>query len=120
MRHPKGADGKPNRSLPKRDQVYESSVIAARYLCGYLTESSQLRSMLAAGDHSFRPLWVAPRLSQASGVNCRRLRRVRHAWHVTAALAQGSRPTLPVWWRDRKERLAVLALIRSPALAHAP
>jgi hypothetical protein len=87
--------------------------IAARYLCGYLTESSQLVALLESRDHSFRPLWVAHRLTQASGVNCRRLRRVRHAYWVVEALRQGSRPQLPVWWRDFGERMRVLRLLRS-------
>jgi hypothetical protein len=95
-----------------RTMVYESAAVAARYLCGYLTESDQLAAMVAAGDHSFRPLWVSPVLTQASGVNCRRLRRVRHAWFVSTALAQGSRPSLPVWWADLMERASVLRLVR--------
>jgi hypothetical protein len=117
--HRRGKDGK------ARNMVYESPAIAGRYLCGYLTDSDQLTAMLTAGDHSFRPLWVHHELTQASGVNCRRLRRVRHAWYVTAAIAQGSRPTLPVWWTEIRERAAVLRLLRHedrgpPGLAVAP
>jgi hypothetical protein len=116
-RHPKGPDGRPNRSMPKRTRVFESAAIAGRYLCRYLTESNQLASMIEAGDHGFRALWVAPDLTQASGVNVRRLRRVRHAYFVVKALEQGSRPTLPVWWGDLRERVAVKALLRPAALA---
>ncbi len=112
--HPKDRNGRPDRSKPKRNRVYESSGIAARYLCSYLTESSQLASMISERDHSFRALWVSPTLTQASGVNCRRLRRVRFAWHVTRALEQGSRPTMPIWWRSIVERQAVLRLLNSP------
>jgi hypothetical protein len=97
--------------------VFESAAIAGRYLCRYLTESNQLASMIEAGDHGFRALWVAPDLTQASGVNVRRLRRVRHAYFVVKALEQGSRPTLPVWWGDLRERVAVKALLRPAALA---
>jgi hypothetical protein len=99
------------------DMVYRSASVAGRYLCRYLTESNQLASMIEAGDHSFRALWVAPSLTQASGVNVRRLRRVRHAYWVVKALDQGSRPTLPVWWGDLRERVAVRALLRPAALA---
>lgn len=105
------------RRTPKgehRDMVFESPGIAGRYLCRYLSESSQLEAMVRAGDHSFRALWVSPELTQASGVNCRRLRRVRHAWHVVRALEQGSRPTLPVWWSSLAERTAVIRLVRTP------
>lgn len=116
-RHPKGRDGRPNRALPKRTRVFESASIAGRYLCRYLTESDQLASMIAAGDHSFRPLWVSPVLTQRSGVTVRRLRRVRHAYFVVRALDQGSRPTLPVWWGDLRERTAIRLLLRPRALA---
>jgi hypothetical protein len=105
------------RSGELHDMVFQSAAIAGRYLCRYLTESDQLASMISAGDHSFRPLWVSPQLTQASGVNVRRLRRVRHAYFVVKALEQGSRPTLPVWWGDLRERVAVKALLRPAALA---
>jgi hypothetical protein len=100
-----------------RDMVFASAAIAGRYLCRYLAESEQLASMLLAGDHSFRALWVAPSLTQASGVNVRRLRRVRHAYFVVKALDQGSRPTLPAWWGDLRERGWILHLLRPAALA---
>jgi hypothetical protein len=92
--------------------VFESASIAGRYLSRYLTGSEQSVALLESSDHSFRPLWVSPRLTQASGVNCRRLRRVRHAFFVVAALDQGSRPRLPVWWREMPERMRVLGLLR--------
>jgi hypothetical protein len=97
--------------------VFEDPRIAARYLVGrYLIESPQLAALLD-GDHSFRALWVAPELTQRSGCTVRRLRRVRHAYFVTAALAQGSRPTMPVWWGNLGERRWVLSLLRPVALA---
>lgn len=108
---------RPKPGAPARDMVFESAAIAGRYLCRYLAESDQLAAMLHAGDHSFRPLWIASELTQASGVNCRRLRRVRHAWFVCRALDAGSRPTLPVWWGDALERRRVIRLVRSPTLA---
>ncbi len=111
--HPKLPNGRPNRSRPKRDRIFEDPAVAGRYLSRYLADDSgQLAAMLEQGDHSFRPLWVAPELTQASGVNCRRLRRVRHAHFVLAAVAQGSRPSLPIWWRDLGERMAVIRLVR--------
>jgi hypothetical protein len=116
-RHPKGPDGRPNRALPKRTRVYESASVAGRYLCRYLTESTQLRSMIEAADHSFRALWVAPSLTRASGVNVRRLRRARHAYWVLRAIHQHSRPTLPVWWGDLREKTEILRLLRPAALA---
>lgn len=116
-RHPKGRDGRPNRALPKRDLVFQDPNIAARYLCGYLTDSDQLSAMVSAGDHSFRALWVSPELTRLSGVTCRRLRRVRHAYFVCKALSQHSRPTPPVWWGDIKERTAILSLLRPAALS---
>lgn len=116
-RHPKGRDGRPNRALPKRTRVFESAAVAGRYLCRYLTESDQLAAMVSAGDHSFRALWVSPELTRVSGVTCRRLRRVRHAYFVRQALDQGSRPTLPVWWADLRERGWILHLLRPAALA---
>ena len=100
-----------------QDMVFEDARIAARYLVGrYLIESPQLAALLD-GRHSFRALWVAPRLTQRSGVTCRRLRRVRHAYFVTAALDQGSRPTMPIWWSDLAEKRRVLTLLRPRALA---
>lgn len=118
-RHPRGRDGRPNRALPKRDMVFREPAVAARYLCGYLTESDQLSAMISTGDHSWRPLWVSPELTRVSGVTCRRLRRVRHAHFVRRALDQGSRPRLPVWWGDLRERTAILLLLRPRALASA-
>lgn len=118
-RHPRGRDGRPNRSLPKRDMVYENPAVAGYYLTRYLTESSQLPALLTSRDHSFRALWVAPALTRRSGVIVRRLRRVRHAWHVREALRQGSRPRLPSWWSDIGERAAVLRLV-SAAPIHGP
>jgi hypothetical protein len=115
-RHPK-LNGRPNRALPKRDLIFRDPVIAARYLCGYLVESDQLAAMVSSRDYSFRALWVAPQLTQASGVTCRRLRRVRHAYFVRKALDQGSSPTRPVWWGDLRERVAVLGLLRPRVLA---
>jgi hypothetical protein len=103
----------------KRDMVFESASIAGRYLCRYLAESEQLASMISAGDHSFRPLWVSPLLTQASGVTVRRLRRVRHAYFVVKAREQGSWPTHPVWWGDLRERRAILSLLRPRVLAAA-
>lgn len=117
MRHPKLPSGKPNRALPKQNMVYQSAQIAGRYLTRYLT-GSQLETMVREGDHSFRPLWVAPSLTQASGVNCRRLRRVRHCWHVMRAEDQGSRPRLPVWWKSISERVAVKRLVVYQPQAH--
>ena len=116
-RHPRGRDGRPNVSMPKRTMVFDNPAVAGRYVTRYLSESSQLPAMLDGNDHSFRALWVAPALTRQSGVIVRRLRRVRHAWHVRAALQQGSRPTLPAWWHDIRERQAVLRLLRvAPAL----
>lgn len=94
------------------DMVFDTAAVAGRYLCRYLGDSDQLAAMVEAGDHSFRALWVAPELTRASGVNCRRLRRVRHAWHVTTALRVGLLSRLPVWWADIGERLAVLRFLR--------
>lgn len=111
-RHPRGRDGRPNTSMPKRDMVFLEPAIAGRYLTRYLSDSAQLPAMLSARDHSFRALWVAPSLTRKSGVIVRRLRRVRHAWIVATALSQGSRPTFPVWWSDLRERAAVLRLVR--------
>ena len=111
MKRRRGRDGK------ARDMVFESAAIAGRYLCRYLTESDQLAAMVEARDHSFRPLWVSPLLTQASGVTVRRLRRVRHAYFVRKALDQGSRPTMPVWWADVRERGWVLHLLRPQGLA---
>jgi hypothetical protein len=103
------------RTGKSQNMVYESAAIAGRYLTRYLTEKSgQLQALLDDGGYSFRPLWVSPGLTQASGVNCRRLRRLRHAWYVYGAVAQGSRPSLPVWWSDIRERHAILRLLRAP------
>jgi hypothetical protein len=100
--------------------VYDSAAIAARYLTRYLTEDEgQLQALLNGRDYSWRPLWVSPALTTVSGVTCRRLRRVRHAYFVRRALDQGSRPTLPVWWGDLRERTIVLTLLRPRALAAA-
>lgn len=102
-----------------QDMVFADPRIAARYLVGrYLIESPQLAALLD-GSHSFRALWVAPALSLRSGVTVRRLRRVRHAYFVTAALDQGSRPTMPRWWADIGERRWVLSLLRPRVLAAA-
>lgn len=107
-----------------RARVFENAGRAAAYLAPYLVESSQLAAMVSAGDHSFRPLWVRPELLQRSTVTMRRLRRVRHAWFVREALAQGSRPTLPVWWEDIGERTRVVRLLRqedrAPPVERAP
>jgi hypothetical protein len=101
-----------------RTMVFDQAGVAARYLCRYLTESNQLASMLQAGDHSFRAIWVAPSLTQASGVSMRRLRRVRHAYWVLRAIHENrSRPTLPVWWGDLREKTEILRLLRPAALA---
>jgi hypothetical protein len=101
-----------------QNMVYESAAIAGRYLTRYLTEKSgQLQALLDGGGYSFRPLWVSPALTQASGVNCRRLRRLRHAWYVFGAIKQGSSPSLPAWWWDIRERQALLSLFRG---ANAP
>lgn len=98
--------------------VFDDPRIAARYLVGrYLVESPQLEALVAGADHSFRPLWVTPTLTKLSGCTVRRLRRVRHAYFVTAALDQGSRPTLPKWWDNLGERVHVLRLLRPRALA---
>jgi hypothetical protein len=105
------------RSGVVHDMVYRSAAIAGRYLCRYLTESNQLASMIEAGDHSFRALWIAPALTQASGVNVRRLRRARHAYWVLKAIHQHSRPTLPVWWGDLREKTEILRLLQPAALA---
>jgi len=100
-----------------QNMVFEDARIAGRYLVGrYLIESPQLAALLD-GDHSFRALWVAPELTKRSGCTVRRLRRVRHAYHVCAALDQGSRPTLPIWWGNIGERRWVLTLLRPRALA---
>jgi hypothetical protein len=118
QRYPKGSGGKPDRSKPRRDMIFRDPAIVGRYLVRYLSDSGQLQAMVSARDHSFRPIWLAPAITQASGVNCRRLRRVRHAYWIRKALDQGSRPTLPVWWADLRERTSVLLLLRpsiSPA-----
>lgn len=109
-RHPKLTNGRPNLSAPKRDMVFENPLIAGRYLVRYLG-GSQLEAMLNGRDYSFRPLWVSSELTRVSKVTCTRLRRVRHAFHVVGAIAQGSRPTLPVWWRDLGERSRILTLL---------
>jgi hypothetical protein len=111
LRHPRGRDGRPNRSLPRRRMVLESAV-AGRYLVRYLTESSQFTRLVTGADRSVRPLWVSAALMRASGVTMRRLRRVRHAFRVLEALRVGSRPRMPVWWVDVGERWAVLQLVR--------
>lgn len=111
-RHPRGPDGRPNRSKPKRDMVFREPAIVGRYLVRYLSESNQLQAMLDAGDYSFRPMWISPTLTDRSKVTCRRLRRLRHAWFVVQARAQGSIPSYPAWWHDFTERAAVLALLR--------
>lgn len=104
----------------RRDMVFESAAIAGRYLVRYLTaKAGQLEALVSQGGHSFRPMWVAPELTQASGVNMRRLRRVRHGWFVREALSQGSRPRLPVWWGDLRERGAILGLLQPRVLAAA-
>lgn len=115
-RHPRGRDGRPNRALPRRTMVFAAAAVAGRYLTRYLV-GGQLERMVRAGDHSWRPLWVAPELTRRSGVTVRRLRRVRHAWRVVQALSQGSRPRMPVWWGSIQERYLVLRLVRTaPAL----
>jgi hypothetical protein len=102
----------------RRDMVFDSAAVAGRYLVRYLTaKAGQLEALVAQGGHSFRPMWVAPQLTQASGVNMRRLRRVRHCWHLRLALEQGSRPRLPVWWGDLRERTAIMLLLRPAAAA---
>lgn len=111
-RHPRGADGRPDRSKPKRDMVFRDPAVVGRYLVRYLSESNQLSAMLEAADYSFRPMWISPVLTQRSKVTCRRLRRLRHAWFVLEARSQGSRPTLPTWWADLSERMTVLSLLR--------
>lgn len=100
-----------------RDMVYASATVAGRYLCRYLTESPQLAQLVSSSDHSFRALWISPELTRVSGVTVRRLRRVRHAYFVKAALDLGSRPTMPVWWGDLRERTIILSLLRPRALA---
>lgn len=104
----------------RRDMVFQAASVSGRYLCRYLSESDQLAALVEGRDHSFRPMWVAHELTQLSGVNCRRLRRVRHAYFVRRALDQGSRPTLPVWWRNHRERLAVLRLLRPSIVPAGP
>lgn len=99
------------------NMVYDESARAAYYLTRYLSESSQIVQLINAPDASLRPLWVAHELTQASGVNCRRLRRVRHAYWVVRAIKQGSRPTVPVWWSDLMERHRVISLLGPRALA---
>jgi hypothetical protein len=113
-RHPKLPNGRPNRSLPKRNLVFEDPIVAGRYLCRYLTDSAQLIELLTSRERVSRPLWVNPELTRASGVICRRLRRVRLAFHVVRALDAGSRPRLPAWWGDLGERRKTLALLRMP------
>lgn len=106
------------RSGVVHDMVYASATIAARYLTRYLTEDEgQLAALLNGRDYSWRPLWVSPALTAVSGVTVRRLRRVRHAYFVKAALDMGSRPTMPVWWGDLRERTIILSLLRPRALA---
>lgn len=95
-----------------RDAVFQEARVAGYYLSGYLTDSLQLAAMVEAGDHSFRALWVNPELSRKSGVTMRRLRRARHGFWVVLGIRQGSRPRLPVWWGDIRERVAVIHLLR--------
>jgi len=102
-----------------RNMVFEVALGAGVYLCGYLTESPQLVALLNAPDASFRPLWVTPALTMRSGVTCTRLRRVRFAFHVVRALRQGSRPTMPCWWPDLRERAQILRLLHPSILAAA-
>lgn len=104
----------------KHSMVIGHGLVAAAYLTKYLTdggESSQLVQLVNSADASWRALWVSPNLTRRSLVTCRRLRRVRHAWWVRAALDQGSRPTLPIWWRDLAERMRVMSLLGPQGLA---
>lgn len=93
--------------------VFLEATRLGHYLAGYLLESAQLTRRMAADDKSGRTMWVSPTLLRQSGVTMLRCRRVRHAWHVTKAIDQGSRPRLPKWWPEIGERMAVLRMLRT-------
>jgi hypothetical protein len=89
---------------------------AAGYLSRYLGESSQLAQAIALKDRPRRLIWISSRLTGATHVTMRRLRRVRHLWAHRAGLC-----AVPTWADDPRELVRVSLLLRTGTVcARAP
>lgn len=92
---------------------------AAAYLSSYFVGGKGRKAQLheafvQLSGFVARPLWVAPRLTQASGVTMGRLRRVRLLWAVLQGLAE-----MPSW-SDEELGDVVRVFARGSLLARAP
>jgi len=118
-RHPKTAAGRPDRSRPKRDMVFEQAAIAGHYLGSYLG-GGQLERAEAAEDRSWRVWWVSPTLLRMSGWSMQRCKWVRQGWVIQQGvwgrywnqyLREWMVARLPAWYSRPEDRAWVLAVL---------
>jgi hypothetical protein len=88
---------------------------AASYLSRYLADSSQLTEAIKLAHRPRQLIWVSPTLKACTGVTMRRLRRARLLWWIRQRRSSivTLAGTLPAWFRDPVELVAVQSLLQS-------
>ena len=120
-RHPKLPNGRPDRSKPIRDMVFDRPARAGSYVGRYVG-SGQLERFLDATDRSWRPFWVHPALIEMSGWSLARCKWVRQSWYVRNGMwglqykSQQARSMahlesrLPSWWHRTEDKAWVCSV----------
>jgi hypothetical protein len=106
-RHPKGPDGRPDTSRPKRNMVFADGRVAGAYATGYVT-GGQFERALNATDHAGRGYWISGTLLQMSGWSRARCQWVRQGWVIAAGQwtrrGNWGQTFHPNWWHVPEDR----------------
>lgn len=120
-RHPKLPNGRPDRSKPARDMVFDTPARAGSYVGRYVS-GGQLQRYVEAADRSWQAVWVHRSLIEMSGWSMARCKWVRQSWYVRhgmwglqyrsphARLMAHLESRLPSWWHRPEDKAWVCSV----------